>query len=428
MNYSETLDFLFNSLPVFQNEGSSAYKPGLERSIEFNRYLGSPDRSFLTIHVAGTNGKGSVSHILASVLQSVGYRVGLYTSPHLKDFRERIKVDGRMIPECEVVAFTESHRAKMLELELSFFEMTVGMAFNHFEREQVEVAVIETGLGGRLDSTNIISPELSIITNIGMDHMALLGDTIEKIAFEKAGIIKRGVPIVIGETNEQSAPVFIEKARQMDSPIVFADQTLHCISAELHNSKERFEIERISTGVRTCVELDLLGDYQRKNIITALTAIDVMNSQTHISVSRRAIICGCSVAAAETGLNGRWQILSEHPLTVCDTGHNEHGLSLVVEQIERQKYKRLYMIVGFVNDKDIEHILPLLPRKAHYIFTQASVRRALAATELAAAAARFGLEGEVVATVKGALERAQSLATPDDMIFIGGSTFTVAEL
>ena len=435
MTYSETLDFLFHSLPVFQQSGPSAYKPGLEHTIAFNDYLGRPDRNFVTIHVAGTNGKGSVSHLLASVLQAAGYRVGLYTSPHLKDFRERIRVNGTPISEQEVVEFVARHKEKMVDLGLSFFEMTVGMAFDHFTRQEVEAAVIETGLGGRLDSTNIIRPLVSIITNIGFDHMALLGDTLPKIAAEKAGIIKPGIPVIIGEEDPESAPVFRAKAQEMGSDLFFAESLFRCTGAEegYHTGadgtpRRRLTVERIEDGDCLSVELDLLGEYQRHNIVTVMAALQTLNRLTPLSISRRDILEGCASAARTTGLRGRWEILDRAPLTVCDTGHNQHGLRLVADQIRHQHYDKLYFVLGVVNDKDLHGILPLLPTDAHYLFTQASVERALPAARLAEEAARYGLHGETVPGVRNAYEQARRLASPRDMIFIGGSTFTVADL
>ncbi len=428
MNYTQTLEFLFNALPEFQRDGSSAYKPGLERTAAFNRYLGNPDRTFFTVHVAGTNGKGSVAHIIASVLQSAGYRVGLYTSPHLKDFRERIRVDGEMISEQEVIRFTERHHDRMTGLGLSFFEMTTGMAFDHFARHDVEVAVVETGLGGRLDSTNIVQPLLSIITNIGMDHMALLGDTIAKIAAEKAGIIKPGVPVVIGESGAESDPVFEARAAETGSSVLYADRLYRCVGAVEHAAGQTLQVERIGDGRCFDIDLDLLGDYQRRNILTAVAALDYLDKRTRLNISSRAFYTGCRTAAASTGLRGRWEVLGRDPLVVCDTGHNAHGLRLVAEQIRRQHYDRLYMVLGVVNDKDLTAMLPLLPKEAHYIFTRSSVNRALSAEVLAGQASHYGLHGEVVPGVQAALARARELARPGDMIFVGGSSFTVADL
>ncbi len=428
MTYKETLDTLYNMLPDFQNIGADAYKPGLERAEEFNRWLGSPDKSFASVHVAGTNGKGSVSHMLASTLQQAGYRVGLYTSPHMTDFRERIRVDGVMIPEEYVVGFTAAHLDKMNRLRMSFFEATMAMAFRYFADSDVEVAVIEAGLGGRLDSTNIITPVLSVITNIGMDHMALLGDTPEKIAAEKAGIIKRGVPVVIGETDPHSAPVFEKAAAGAGSAIVFADARLQCAGRRMGGDGIRyFSFERSGSHETFEVGTDLMGDYQCKNLITALTAIDMLNHHSHISISNRAAIAGCSAAARSTGLRGRWQIVGRNPLTVLDSGHNAHGLKETMRQIGSQEYDKLYFILGVAADKDLGAMLELLPRDAHYIFTQASVKRAMDVGKLAEAAQKAGLTGEVAPSVAEAMLHARRQAKPEDMIFVGGSSFVVAD-
>lgn len=439
MTYKETLDTLYNMMPDFQKVGAGAYKPGLERIEAFNRHLGSPDKTFCAIHVAGTNGKGSVSHMLASVLQAAGYKVGLYTSPHLRDFRERMRVDGEMVSEQFVVDFTRKHMDKMRELDLSFFEATVGMAFDWFSRGEVEVAVIETGLGGRLDATNIITPILSVITNIGMDHMAFLGDTPEAIAAEKGGIIKKDVPALIGERDPQSEPVFRDAAAKAGSKIYFAEDAYKYISSrpapptacgagEGGAERRVYVVERIPCGTRAELALDLLGDYQRRNIVTAMSALELLNKQTKLSISSRAITDGLSVTALSTGLCGRWEVIGRNPLTVCDTGHNAHGLQYVVRQIAGQQYDKLYFVLGVVNDKDLGSILPLLPADAHYIFTQASVDRSLPAGELAERATARGLRGETVPTVPKAIAHARRLARPEDMIFIGGSTFVVADI
>ena len=427
MNYSQTLEFLYSAMPSFQQKGAMAYKPGLERVTAFCRHIGNPQRNFFTIHVAGTNGKGSVSHMIASVLQSAGYRTGLFTSPHLQDFHERIRVDGEMIPKQRVVNFVDKHREKMTELDLSFFEMTAALAFEHFAQSDVEVAVIETGLGGRLDATNIIVPILSVVTNIGLEHTALLGPTIERIAAEKAGIIKKSRPVLIGESDPAYNHVFEAAAAENRSQIVYAEQVFECAGQSHGENGQQFTMVRTRDGHRFEVGLDLGGDYQCRNIVTASAAVDFLHENTPLTISRRAYIEGMRDAAETTGLRGRWQTLSTSPLTVCDTGHNPHGMAYVAEQLAKQTYEKLYCIIGVVQDKDLANILPLLPREAHYIFTQASIERALDAEALAAAAAGFGLSGEVVRGVGAALTRAQEIATPRDMIFIGGSTFVVAE-
>lgn len=429
MNYSQTLEFLFSSLPAYETAGATAYKPGLERIAAFCRHLGNPQRNFFTIHVAGTNGKGSVSHIIASVLQQAGYRTGLFTSPHLQDFRERIRVDGEMIPKQKVVNFVDKHHDRMVELGLSFFEMTAALAFDYFAQSDVEVAVIETGLGGRLDATNIIVPILSIITNIGMEHTALLGDTPEKIAAEKAGIIKKSIPVIIGEHDERCDPVFAEVAAANKSKLLHAEELFTCTGQEPAGERQLFHLHRTRDNHDFELLLDLAGDYQRHNIITATAAIDFLHQETPLTISRRAFLEGTRDAAAHTSLRGRWQKLGEKPLVICDTGHNAHGMAYVGEQLRRlsRDYAHLYCVLGVVNDKDLAHMFPLLPADAHYIFTRAKTHRAIPAAELAERAAAFGLQGEVVADVQQAVARARELAGPDDMIFIGGSTYVVGE-
>ncbi len=427
MNYNQTLEFLFQSLPAFETQGATGYKPGLERISAFCRHIGNPQRNFFTIHVAGTNGKGSVAHIIASVLQQAGYRTGLFTSPHLVDFRERIRVDGEMIPKQKVVNFVDKHHDKMVELELSFFEMTAAMAFDYFAQSDVEVAVIETGLGGRLDATNIIVPILSIVTNIGLEHTALLGDTLQKIAAEKAGIIKKSIPVIVGEADNRYDEVFEQVAAANKSRVIYAEKAFLCEEQHPEGEHQRFRLRRTRDDQAFEVELDLQGDYQRRNIVTASAAVDFLHEETPLTISRRAYLEGMKNAAANTSLMGRWQKLAEAPLTICDTGHNAHGIAWVARQLKETPHRELYCIIGFVRDKDLAHILPLLPHDAHYIFTQARSERALPAADLTAKAAIYGLHGETVEQVADALARARELASPEDMIFIGGSTYVVAE-
>lgn len=428
MNYTQTLEFLFTSLTSFQDKGALAYKPGLERITAFCRHLGNPQRNFFTVHVAGTNGKGSVSHILAAVLQQAGYRTGLYTSPHLQDFRERIKVDGEMIPKQKVVNFVDKHRDKMLELDLSFFEMTTALAFDYFAQSDVEVAVIETGLGGRLDATNIVLPILSIITNIGLEHTDLLGDTLAAIAAEKAGIIKKSIPVLVGESDPVCDGVFEHAAAEMKSKVLYAEHIFSCDEQEELSDGQRFRLVRMRDGYSFNVFLDLAGSYQCHNIVTAAAAADFLHEETPLTISRRAFLEGTRTAASLTTLLGRWQKLGDKPLTVCDTGHNAHGMAYVARQLKREHYQKLYCVVGFVKDKDLAKILPMLPADAYYLFTQAAVERAVPACELAEKAAAYGLTGEVVPGVTAALARARELAAPADMIFIGGSNFVVGEV
>ena len=428
MNYNQTLEFLFQSLPAFETQGATGYKPGLERISAFCRHIGNPQRNFFTIHVAGTNGKGSVAHIIASVLQQAGYRTGLFTSPHLVDFRERIRVDGEMIPKQKVVNFVDKHHDKMVELELSFFEMTAAMAFDYFAQSDVEVAVIETGLGGRLDATNIIVPILSIVTNIGLEHTALLGDTLQKIAAEKAGIIKKSIPVIVGEADNRYNEVFEQVAAANKSRVIYAEKAFLCEEQHSEGEHQRFRLRRTRDNQAFEVELDLQGNYQRRNIVTASAAVDFLHEETPLTISRRAYLEGMKNAAANTSLMGRWQKLAEAPLTICDTGHNAHGIAWVARQLNETPHRELYCIIGFVRDKDLAHILPLMPHDAHYIFTQARSERALPAADLTAKAAIYGLHGEAVEQVADALVRARELASAEDMIFIGGSTYVVAEV
>jgi len=429
MNYSQTLEFLFSSMPTFQEKGVTAYKPGLERIAAFCRHLGNPQRNYFTIHIAGTNGKGSVSHIIAAVLQQAGYRTGLFTSPHLHDFRERIRVDGEMIPKQKVVNFVDKHRDKMTELGLSFFEMTAALAFDYFAQSDVEVAVVETGLGGRLDATNILLPLVSVVTNVGLDHTALLGGTLPEIAAEKAGIVKKSIPVVLGESDEAYDTVFEQAAAANKTRVVYAEREFTCEACEPSGDGQHFRMVRRRDGRVFEFDLDLAGDYQRRNVLTALTTLDLLHEQTPLTISRRAFIDGARCAARMTALQGRWQTLGERPKVLCDTGHNAHGLAYVAEQLRRSHPDgRLFCVVGFSRDKDIDAMLALLPRDAHYLFTQAACERALPAAELAGRAAAAGLQGEPVAAVPEAVARAKALAAADDTIFIGGSTFVVAEV
>jgi dihydrofolate synthase/folylpolyglutamate synthase len=402
VTYPEATKFLFTSLPVWERSGAGAYKPGLERIAAFAAALGDPQKRFRSVHVAGTNGKGSVSHMLAAVMQAAGYRTGLFTSPHLVDFRERIRVDGEMIPEAAVVEFTERYRDEMIREGLTFFEMATAMGFWRFAESGCDVAVIETGLGGRLDSTNIITPEVSVITNIGLEHTQYLGDTIAAIASEKAGIIKPGVPVVIGEADPESGPVLRSRAASAGSEIVFADDN--------------------PSPAAATPQLDLEGDYQQQNLATALAAIGVLRRRG-FDIPDHALREGLAHAAAMTGLRGRWQVVGREPLVVLDTAHNAHGIARAARQIARQPREKLYMVLGFAADKDLDAILPLLPADAHYIVTRADTPRAMPAGELAA---RFP-GSEVVPGVAEALEKALALAGPRDMVFIGGSNFVVGE-
>jgi len=416
MTYPETIHYLYNCLPVFQHQGASAYKPGLDNTIRLDNYLQQPHRRYKTIHVAGTNGKGSVSHFLAAILQSAGYKTGLYTSPHLKDFRERIRVNGQMISEQAVVDFVEKHRPFYEPIQPSFFELTMEMAFDYFAAEQVDVAVIEVGLGGRLDSTNVITPELSIITNISFDHMQFLGNTLPEIAAEKAGIIKQHIPVVIGEAEGEVKEVFVNKAATMKAPLFFAEQQVQL----------QPEANRFSCAKYPHLEVELHGLYQQKNVTTVLAAIEQLKDKGFV-LSEKAVREGLSRVIELTGLQGRWQALQTRPTIVCDTGHNEAGIRYIVQQLSEQEYNRLHIVFGMVNDKDIRTVLSLLPTNAIYYFTQAAIPRALEAQKLQEKASEFGLKGDFFTSVSSAVEAAKLAANEDDFIYIGGSTFIVAE-
>ena len=430
MNYFETVEYLFATTPSFQAVGADAYKPGLERVAEFCRGLGNPQNDYLTIHVAGTNGKGSTSHMLASILQKAGYRVGLFTSPHLRDFRERMRVDGQMISERRVVEFVEREKERMKSLGLSFFEITTAMAFKFFAESDVEVAVIETGLGGRLDATNIITPVLSVVTNIGLDHTDLLGNTLAQVAREKAGIIKRDVPIVLGEASDEYNKVFEERAALLSAPLIYAERECFLSEGEITERGQQFMMERRRDGHRFSVEIDLGGEYQRHNVITVAVAADILDRHTPITIGRHAFLDGMADAASLTSLSGRWQRLCEKPFTVCDTGHNAHGMKCVAQQLKalQERHPHLYCVIGFARDKQIDEVLKMLPRGAYYIFTQAATPRALEADKLFDMGASARLSGEVQTSVKKALSRARELATAEDAIFIGGSNYIVSEI
>jgi len=427
MNYNETLDYMFEKLPMFQRQGESAYKKDLGNIKALCKVLNNPHKEFRSIHIAGTNGKGSVSHILSSILQQTGYKVGLYTSPHLKDFRERIKINGEVISEEAVIDFIEDYERDIERINPSFFEITVAMAFQYFAFNNVDFAIIETGLGGRLDSTNIITPHLSIITNISYDHTAMLGNTIEKITVEKAGIIKRNVPIVIGETTNKTRSIFIETAEQNNAPIYLADYTFSAdYSFNTSDFKQVFNVNKGGEIYYTSLKTDLAGIYQKKNIVTALQAIDILKDT--YDITKEHIYSGLLNVCENTGFRGRWEILNKTPLTICDTGHNEDGIKEITKQMQLITFDKLHFIFGTVNDKDIENILLLLPKNAEYYFTKANIPRALDENILQEKASNFGLKGETFSTVKGAFDEAKNNAAPNDLIFIGGSTFVVAEV
>ncbi|TCK68503.1 dihydrofolate synthase/folylpolyglutamate synthase [Winogradskyella wandonensis] len=404
MNYKETVDWLFLQLPMYQRQGKTAYKKDLSNTIVLSNYLNNPEKKFKSIHVGGTNGKGSCSHMLASIFQEAGYKVGLYTSPHLKDYRERIKINGKEISEEFVVQFVEKHKSFLEANTLSFFEMTVGLAFDYFSKSKVDIAIIEVGLGGRLDSTNIITPELSVITNIGFDHVQFLGDTRPKIAGEKAGIIKPNTPVVIGETHAETRPVFTEKAKACNSPIYFADTSI----SEVYPS-------------------DLKGAYQIHNIKTVMKSIDVLRTIGY-SISENQIKVGLLSVVKNTSLMGRWQVLGDNPKIICDTAHNTEGLSYVMKQLQAETYKRLRIVFGVVNDKNLDEIMPLLPKEASYYLARPDIPRGLDADELSKVFDTWKLKNKVYSSVDDAYKAAKLNTNADDVLYVGGSTFVVAEI
>ena len=423
MTYQETLDFMYSQLPMYHRIGAAAYKADIQPTIDMMAALGNPERKFRSIHVAGTNGKGSVSHFLASILQEAGYKVGLYTSPHLVDFRERIRINGEMIPQEDVVDFVERNRGMFAELKLSFFEMTVGMAFDYFARQKVDIAVVEVGMGGRLDSTNVITPLLSVITNIGLDHTQFLGDTLEKIAGEKAGIIKDGVPVVIGETQEETMPVFMQKATEHNAPITFADQ--HYVVDDISRYTE-----------------ELTGEYQKHNIATVLEAVEVLRGlqdkesqgRKAIELTPTAIKQGLAKVVTNTHLHGRWETIGIEPLTICETAHNEPGIRAMIGKLATMNFRRLHLVYGCVNDKDFRSILKLLNMQLAtldaelvWYFSQPSVPRGLAVEELKAAAQELGIEGAAYRDVEDAIAAARGDADAKDLVLVTGSIFLVAD-
>ena len=403
MNYQETLSWMFNRLPMFQTQGKTALNNKLDNILTFTSALGNPQTKFKSLHIAGTNGKGSSSSMLASILQEAGYKVGLYTSPHLKDFRERIKIDGKEIPEDYVVNFISENKSFLEKHSLSFFEMTVGMAFSYFAEEKVDIAVIEVGLGGRFDSTNIITPEVSLITNISKDHTDILGDTLPKIAFEKAGIIKQNVPVVISEYQEETAPVFTARAKEIKAPIIFANH------------------------IETSLTTDLQGAYQEKNIKGVIAVTELLIHQGW-DITPENIAQGLLHVVHNTNLKGRWQTLGSCPTIVCDTGHNVGGLTYVMEQLKKQTYTHLHIVVGFVKEKDVNSVLELFPKEATYYFCSPAIARGLNVDTLKEIATTKGLQGERYSSVAEALNAAKAQALPTDFIFVGGSTFVVAEV
>jgi len=405
MNYKETLDWMFNKLPMYQTQGATAYREDVTNTVLLAKHLGNPERLLKCIHVAGTNGKGSTSHLLASVLQEAGYKVGLFTSPHLKDFRERIAINGTPISEDYVCDFINKNKTFFEDNELSFFEMSVGLAFEYFVKQKTDINIIEVGMGGRLDSTNIITPLVSVITNIGLDHTQFLGNTIELIAFEKAGIIKPNIPIIIGEYVAETKAVFLAKADEKNCEIYFASDLV----------KEDFPSA-------------LLGDYQNQNKKTVLQTLKVLQDKKLLSVSETDIKNGFLNVIKNTGLQGRWQQLGENPTVICDTAHNVHGLKIVLNQLNKQKFEKLHIVLGLVNDKNLTEILPLFPENAIYYFCKPNISRGLDQLILKEKAAEFNLVGQTYISVSNAYQAAKENAGNNDFIYIGGSTFVVAEI
>ncbi len=431
MTYKETIAYLYAQLPMYQRIGAAAYKPNLDNTIALLEALGNPQNDLTCIHIAGTNGKGSTSHLFASIFQEADYTVGLYTSPHLIDFRERIKVNGVCIPKKFVAEFTEKHKKVFDKIKPSFFEMTVGLCFQYFKSKKVDIAIIETGLGGRLDSTNVIHPILSVITNISFDHQHLLGDTLEKIAFEKAGIIKPKTPVVIGERKAPSAKVFIKKAKQERSPIYFADDDIQVKGLEMIYTHQQL-IRQYSVQTKELdyyVKSELCGNYQSKNISTVLKSMDLLNAiHSKFIIDKKNIRKGIEKVVSNTGLMGRWQRILKRPISICDTAHNPAGILEITKQLKSIPHDQLHFVIGMVNDKDSHEVLKLLPKNAMYYFTKAKVPRALDEIELMVQAKSHRLNGYCYTTVEKAFTAARKRAFPNDLIFIGGSTFVVADL
>ncbi|GAB4493278.1 MAG: folylpolyglutamate synthase/dihydrofolate synthase family protein [Saprospiraceae bacterium] len=430
MTYRETLDFLYAQLPMYHRIGATAFKKDLTNTLALCEHLGNPHLKFKSIHVGGTNGKGSVSHILAAVCQAARLKTGLYISPHYKDFRERIKVNGQYIPRRQVVDFVEKNRAAIEKIQPSFFELCVAMAFDHFARERVDVAVVEVGLGGRLDSTNVITPLLSVITNISYDHQNLLGDTLPEIAFEKAGIIKPGIPVVIGETHPESAPVFLKKAAETKSQIVFADQHFEAAEKRTENWQPTFyDVFKNKKLFLENLEVDAAGPYQAKNLATAMLAVEVVSKDLPM-LDLHALQTGLKNLRPLTRFMGRWQVIGKNPTILCDSAHNEAGLRLAFEKISSllTPHSSLLIVTGFVNDKDVDKVLTFFPSNARYFFAKANIPRGLEAQVLKEKAAAQGLEGRAYSSVKNALKAAKRAAAPKDLIVVIGSIFVVAEV
>lgn len=425
--YSQVLDYLYAQLPMFQRIGAAAYKADLSNTLKITELLGNPHQNLRCVHIAGTNGKGSTSHMLAAVLQAAGYKVGLYTSPHLKDFRERIRINGKMIPKKEVIAFVNTYKADFESISPSFFEWTVGLAFQYFANQKVDIAIIETGLGGRLDSTNIITPLLSIITNISFDHQAILGDTLAQIAHEKAGIIKKEVPVIISEYQEEVEGIFRQKATELNAPICFAGLVYHTSTTDTNTQLLTVNVHANEKLIYKNLQLDLSGLYQLNNCKGVIKGIQILTEKGFV-ITEQHLRRGLKGVKKLTGLQGRWQILATKPLTICDTGHNEAGIKLILEQVAATAHRKLHWILGMVNDKDIAKVLALLPQKAQYYFCKPAIPRGLDEQALKHQAHAIGLRGECYTSVKEALLAAKKRANKEDLILVAGSNFVVAEV
>jgi dihydrofolate synthase/folylpolyglutamate synthase len=429
MNYSQTLEYLYSQLPMFHRIGAAAYKADLGNTIAMTELIGHPERKFLSVHIAGTNGKGSVSHLLASVLQEAGYKTGLYTSPHLKDFRERIRINGRKVPKGYVTRFVDCNKGKFDSIKPSFFEYTAVMAFQYFAEEKVDIAVMETGMGGRLDSTNVILPVLSVITNISLDHTAFLGDTLPEIAAEKAGIIKKSVPVVIGETLPETEDVFQSAAKDRGARIIFADKHFKASRSPEKDGfiTDRWEIDLDGKSFLKGLKCPLRGNYQARNLQTLLCAIEELKKEGY-NISNEQLVKGIRQVTRNTSLMGRWQKIAVNPAILCDVGHNQAGIKYITEQLKEEKYRKLHWVFGMVSDKDTGSILAMLPVKARYYFCKPGIPRGRDADDLAEEAKKYGLKGKIYGSVKEAFTAARENAQADDLIFVGGSTFVVAEV
>ena len=427
MDYKQTIDFLFSSFPMFEKIGGGAYHPGLERIEALCEHFGNPQKKINTIHIAGTNGKGSSSHLIASVLQSAGYKTGLYTSPHLKEFTERIKINGEEISKETITDFVNQHLDYFKSFQASFFEITTLMAFHFFAEGNVDIAVIETGLGGRLDATNVVSPEVVLITNISFDHTQYLGDTLEKIAFEKAGIIKSGVAVVIGERQQETSSVFEKVAKDKNTFLIYAEGFCKLENISFSGGKMNVDIDILNHLLLKKVDVALGGFYQEKNIKGVVTVLELLK-QKGWDISEAHIRMGFTEVVERTNLKGRWYFLQQNPAILCDTAHNEAGIKYITEQLKTLSYRNLYIVLGMVKDKEIEKILALLPKEAWYFFTKPSIPRALETNVLFEKALLAGLKGEVIETVPEALSKAKTKAGKEDLIYVGGSTFVVAEV